>query len=162
MVWHGRTPQTTPWSDDKVEELKRLWAAGCSATDIASELGDGISRCGVLGKINRLGLERRRKPAPRKPRAQTVPRGRPILRRPAFIAPVEVKEKPVHVEVLPEPPSLPRMRRLQLVQLADHHCRWPFGNPAGHPFYFCAADKDEHEPYCRYHMDRAFVKQRGR
>src|SRR5262245_35851794 len=151
-------PASTPWTEWKVEELRRLWAAGYSATEIAGELGGGFGRCAVLGKVNRLGLTRRKPPQPRKPQAATVPRGRPVLRRPVFIAPA--KEQPPMLE--PPLPSLPRMRRLQLMQLGERHCRWPFGDPMTRPFYFCAADRALGEPYCAYHMARAFAKLRQR
>jgi len=147
-----RRPAPTPWSDEKCDELRRLWAAGYSASDIAAELDIGVSRCGVIGKARRLGLAARKtpefKPGPPRPRP-------PKLRRAVFIAPVPPPEPP--------PPPLthpPRMRRLQFMQLKDTHCKWPFGNPRGHPFYFCAADKDELLPYCPYHMRKAFTKPR--
>src|ERR1043166_1208640 len=64
------------WTDDRVELLKRLWAEGLSASQIAGELG-GITRNAVIGKVHRLGLSGRAKspsssvPRPRKPRAAT-------------------------------------------------------------------------------------------
>lgn len=50
------------WADEKTEILKTLYAKGLSASLIASELG-GISRNAVIGKVHRLGLERRGKTA---------------------------------------------------------------------------------------------------
>lgn len=49
----GRT--LTPWTDERVERLKRLWSAGMSANEIAEKLG-GTSRNAVIGKLSRLGL----------------------------------------------------------------------------------------------------------
>ena len=52
------------WTDDRVELLKKLWADGLSASQIAAELG-GITRNAVIGKVHRLGLSGRAKsPAP--------------------------------------------------------------------------------------------------
>jgi GcrA cell cycle regulator len=152
-------PIFSPWTDLLVEELKRLWAEGYSATLIAGMLGDGMSRCAVLGKINRLGLERRKPPQQRKPRELTVKRGRPILRRPVFqpSAPPSPPPPPPPCE----PEKKPHMRRLQLLQLTDRHCRWPVGDPQRHPFYFCAADRAAGDPYCAFHMGRAFARSRG-
>ena len=144
------------WTDDMVEELRRLWAAGYSATEIAHELGGGISRCAVIGKVNRLGLERRRPTHPRKPRAKTKARGRPIKRRPMFISPPPVPEP---LPAPPQEPAAPKPRRLTLLQLADHHCRWPVED---NPFRFCGAYRQSGDPYCRYHLAKAFVKPRGR
>src|SRR5258706_15971496 len=46
------------WTDDRVELLKKLWSDGCSASQIAAELGY-ITRNSVIGKIHRLGLSGR-------------------------------------------------------------------------------------------------------
>ena len=43
------------WTDDRVEQLKKLWEAGHSASQIAGELGN-VTRNAVIGKVHRLGL----------------------------------------------------------------------------------------------------------
>lgn len=43
------------WSENRVDRLRELWAAGMSASAIARELG-GTSRNAVIGKLSRLGL----------------------------------------------------------------------------------------------------------
>ncbi len=48
------------WTDDRVEQLKKLWEAGLSASQIAAELGN-ITRNAVIGKVHRLGLSGRAK-----------------------------------------------------------------------------------------------------
>src|SRR5215510_11395864 len=64
------------WTDERVELLKKLWADGLSASQIAAELG-GITRNAVIGKVHRLGLSGRAKspssaaPRPRKARAHS-------------------------------------------------------------------------------------------
>lgn len=70
------------WPEDQVERLKTLYAAGHTASQISAEMGHVFSRNAVIGKIHRLGLERRgaswivkinkdrpkkRSPRPRKP-----------------------------------------------------------------------------------------------
>ena len=47
------------WTGDRVETLTRLWKQGKSASQIATELGGGVSRNAVIGKIHRLGLSER-------------------------------------------------------------------------------------------------------
>src|SRR5476651_2216137 len=62
------------WTDERVELLKKLWADGLSASQIAAELG-GVTRNAVIGKVHRLGLSGRAKstgsaaPRPRKQQA---------------------------------------------------------------------------------------------
>src|SRR5947207_1913245 len=48
------------WTDERVELLKKLWADGLSASQIAAELG-GVTRNAVIGKVHRLGLSGRAK-----------------------------------------------------------------------------------------------------
>src|SRR5205814_5501779 len=75
------------WSDDRVEQLKKLWESGLSASQIAAELGN-VTRNAVIGKVHRLGLSGRAKspssaaPRQRKPRpAQHMMRvSRPVSR----------------------------------------------------------------------------------
>ena len=63
------------WSDDRVEQLKKLWEAGLSASQIAAELGN-VTRNAVIGKVHgsacpaapRAPLQRRRARARRVPR----------------------------------------------------------------------------------------------
>src|SRR5438046_10120057 len=72
------------WSEDRVEQLKKLWEAGLSASQIAAELGN-VTRNAVIGKVHRLGLSGRAKspasaaPRPRKarPAQLIVPVARP-------------------------------------------------------------------------------------
>jgi len=61
------------WTDERVEQLKKLWESGLSTSQIAAELGN-ITRNAVIGKVHRLGLSGRAKspssavPRPRKAR----------------------------------------------------------------------------------------------
>ena len=79
------------WNDERVDLLKKLWADGLSASQIAGELG-GVTRNAVIGKVHRLSLSGRAKPsggavranrpkAPRPPRAtRTVTIGNTALK----------------------------------------------------------------------------------
>jgi GcrA cell cycle regulator len=49
------------WTDERIEQLKRLWENGMTASQIAEELG-GVSRNAVIGKAHRLGLQSRPSP----------------------------------------------------------------------------------------------------
>jgi len=44
------------WSKERVKELKKLWAAGLTGTQIAKELGEGLTRGAIMGKVHRLKL----------------------------------------------------------------------------------------------------------
>ena len=49
------------WTEERVELLRKLWGDGLSAAQVAAELGPGITRNAVIGKIHRLGLAERAK-----------------------------------------------------------------------------------------------------
>lgn len=71
------------WTDERVELLKKLWLDGLSASQIAAELSNGITRNAVIGKVHRLGLSGRAKapaPAAARPRAKAPvrPSGGPV------------------------------------------------------------------------------------
>ena len=56
--------------------IKKLWAAGQSAAQIARRLG--CSRNAVCGRLTRLGLKRGRKPPTAKPMIRSVPKQGPV------------------------------------------------------------------------------------
>ena len=66
------------WTKERIERLKELWTEGLSASQIAAELGEGVSRNAVLGKAHRLGLAQGEgkvasTPRPRKPTHPPAP-----------------------------------------------------------------------------------------
>jgi hypothetical protein len=50
-------PTRFDWSGASIALLRRRWAEGARARAIAKELGSGVSRCAVLGKVHRLELQ---------------------------------------------------------------------------------------------------------
>ena len=73
------------WTDERVELLKKLWADGLSASQIASQLG-GVTRNAVIGKVHRLNLSGRAKPASNAARPR---KARPATPAPPVIAPAD-------------------------------------------------------------------------
>src|SRR6476660_715151 len=65
------------WDAKNVALLKKLWAVGQSAGQIARHLG--CSRNAVCGRLNRLGLKRGHKPPTAKPKILPVSKRRPAL-----------------------------------------------------------------------------------
>src|SRR4051794_30948757 len=65
------------WDAEDVALLKRLWAVGQSAAQIARRLG--YSRNAVCAKLTRLDLKRGHKPPTAKPTIRPVPKQRPAL-----------------------------------------------------------------------------------
>ena len=48
----------SPWTVERMAYVRRRWWQGASGGQIARELGGGISRNAVLGKIRRLNIPR--------------------------------------------------------------------------------------------------------
>src|SRR4029079_14532410 len=65
------------WDTKNAALLKKLWAVGQSAGQIARRLG--CSRNAVCGRLNRLGLKRGRKPPTAKPKIMPVSQRTPAL-----------------------------------------------------------------------------------
>jgi len=149
------------WTDERVELLKKLWADGLSASQIAAELG-GITRNAVIGKVHRLGLSGRAKspssatPRPRKPRTHShmlrVPR--PAMRGNTALAHAFEYEAEPEPEVLDN--IIPIGQRRTLLELNEMTCRWPIGDPGSADFFFCGGQVVTNLPYCAYHSRVAY------
>src|SRR5260370_8354926 len=65
------------WDAEDVALLKKLWAVGQSAAQIARRFG--CSRNAVCAKLTRLGLKHGHKPPTAKPKIRPVPKRNPAL-----------------------------------------------------------------------------------
>ncbi|OYU14310.1 MAG: GcrA cell cycle regulator, partial [Alphaproteobacteria bacterium PA4] len=50
------------WTEERIAQLKAGWEGGMTASQIAEQLGEGVTRNAVIGKAHRLGLESRPSP----------------------------------------------------------------------------------------------------
>jgi GcrA cell cycle regulator len=150
------------WSDDRVEQLKKLWESGLSASQIAAELGN-VTRNAVIGKVHRLGLSGRAKsPATAAPRqrktarpaqhmmrvARPVSRGNTAL---AHVFEVEAEADPVTFDNV-----VPMSQRRSLLELNEATCHWPVGDPSTADFFFCGGKALSGLPYCAQHSRLAY------
>jgi GcrA cell cycle regulator len=149
------------WTDERVELLKKLWADGLSASQIAAELG-GITRNAVIGKVHRLGLSGRAKspssaaPRPRKPRQTHMLRVRPAMRGNTALAHAYAYDTDVEVEPELIENIIPMGQRRNLLELSEKTCRWPIGDPTSAEFFFCGGQPVMNSPYCSYHTRIAY------
>lgn len=151
------------WTDERVELLKKLWAEGLSASQIAAELGS-ITRNAVIGKVHRLGLSGRAKtvsapaPRPRKPRPATETRPRPMVHGNTALAPVFQPVVEAEPEELPDPIAnvIPMADRCTILDLTEFTCRWPVGDPGKPDFFYCGSHTKIGLPYCAYHARIAY------
>ena len=141
------------WTDDRVEQLKQLWADGLSASQIASKMG-GVTRNAVIGKVHRLGLSGRATPA--KPQTGRKTDRPSALPRKSF-ADAETDIKPV----IPEPEFLEPLvldtgDNATMTTLNKNMCKWPIGDPSSDEFHFCGQSTAKSKSYCAYHAHLAF------
>lgn len=164
-----------PWTDERVDLLKKLWADGLSASQIANKLGMGVTRNAVIGKVHRLNLAgrvtapraqsaRTARKAPREPsapgsRSHTAPSmptaGATALK--PFAAP---QATPRTQQLLEPKPlrlvDLPKDGRITILHLSDKTCKWPIGDPTHDDFCFCGHGPRDGSPYCEYHARIAY------
>lgn len=167
------------WTDERVELLKKRWAEGLSASQIAAELG-GVTRNAVIGKVHRLGLSGRAKapastvsrmrpkpsPAvsqqPRRPQPMTPAAGRPTYATQGGAA--------LAMSAAPAPRPTPVARivpievvetqfvceRVTIMELRENMCRWPLGDPSQPEFRFCGGRSTPGSAYCPHHAGIAY------
>ena len=163
------------WTDERVETLKKMWAEGQSASQIAKELG-GVTRNAVIGKVHRLGLSNRAgssAPAPEKKaakpaakKAATKPTEKVVEvtvtpRKPIVPAGQPLPPQPSANEISPETLANVReiekgAKKISLMELTERTCKWPIGDPATEKFWFCGLPVQAGKPYCEAHVSVAF------
>jgi GcrA cell cycle regulator len=155
------------WTDEKLDRLECLWAAGKTATAIAASLG-GVSRSAVLGKVfrqrliaaktelgtdtseNSLRLGHRR-------RGRLPGTAKQIISL-SWQAGAASRQEPRQ-----DVPATPKALGKSLFELKNESCRWPYGRPGTKQFYFCGvagADLEGGRPYCEMHARRAYLPAR--
>ncbi|SRR6056297_1224357 len=155
------------WTDDRVDLLKKLWAEGLSASQIAGRLG-GVTRNAVIGKVHRLGLSGRATTTRKSNRPRRVPTSRRPQQRanfrqlgnPAFRNLIQGDAEP-YVPAAEEI-DIPLDERRSLQDLTENDCRWPIGDPQHEDFHFCNHTKVPGLPYCKFHSKRAFQPPQAR
>jgi len=161
------------WTEDRVDVLKKLWAEGHSASQIAKQLG-GVTRNAVIGKVHRLGLSGRATPSrpvkrpPRlaQPKPQVLADGTVRTFAPAARAPVPTQaatERAVAKAAMDALPPMPLGdgEAATVLTLRESMCKWPIGDPADPSFAFCGR-KSDNGPYCKDHAQVAFQPARKR
>ncbi|MCR6645741.1 MAG: GcrA family cell cycle regulator [Terricaulis sp.] len=141
------------WTEERVATLRKLWAEGLSASQIAKQLG-GVTRNAVIGKVHRLGLAGRATPSrpakrpvrPARPRvvSPTAPRLRPAVTAPTVAMP---ELEPVRFE---------DGNTASVLTLNESMCKFPIGDPGDVNFAFCGRGSWGGHPYCQDHARLAY------
>ncbi len=134
------------WTDYRIAELRKLYDKGLSCSMIACEMGAGLSRNAIIGKVHRLKLEVRGQGKHQRSEvgSRSAPRGaaRATPFRPSHAVIEEAKRAKLRcVEIIP--------LHLSLMDLERDDCRWCYGDS---PFTFCGHPKMEGGAYCAPHF----------
>lgn len=165
-----------PWTEERVELLRKLWNDGLSASQIAGELG-AVTRNAVIGKVHRLGLSGRAKNPPsgsgapraaptRKPSERSAGHGGNghasgggMTRGANALAHHYAPNPEARVQAAPalsEDVVVPFSERVTMMELREYMCRWPMGDPTTPEFRFCGGRSATGMPYCTHHARIAY------
>jgi GcrA cell cycle regulator len=155
------------WTNERIALLQKLWLEGWSASRIAAELANGITRNAVIGKVFRLGLSGRN-PKAAAGNVAVSPSQRPARRTTQrhaasahIVGNTALVMRPLVIEI-PVPQQarkvvVPISEPVTIMDLRESMCRWPIGDPALSDFRFCGAKKIPGPgPYCACHSAIAF------
>lgn len=147
------------WSDERVALLRKLWAEGLSASQIAKQLG-GVTRNAVIGKVHRLGLAGRATPSRpakrpvRTARPRTMGPSVPRLRMPSSVPLVVIPDL--------EPLRGEDGKAATVLTLNESMCKYPIGDPTDADFAFCGRGVFGNHPYCQDHARLAYQPSQAR
>ncbi|WP_151718535.1 GcrA family cell cycle regulator [Gemmobacter serpentinus] len=128
------------WTDERVETLKKMWAEGQSASQIAKELG-GVTRNAVIGKVHRLGLSNRVGGPGSKdedegvaeaaaPKAEAAkPAAEPVAAQPATPRPAEPRVAPAQTAAERPAPAQPAQAPSNVTPIPLRKAIVPAGQP---------------------------------
>lgn len=154
--WH----RTTSWTEERTERMKVLLGEGLSCSMIATDLGGGLTRNAVIGKISRMGLRTPGKRVPTVCKQATTSAGRKRRKRATedrkgavalfwrpHDKPIEEPEtaEPVVVDYVPTNPIL-------FIDSTEQTCKWPLDEPTAAMLVCGDPVRDQSGcPYCTFH-----------
>jgi GcrA cell cycle regulator len=150
--------QLVDWTEARIDLVRTRWAEGISAANIAFELGGGISRSAVIGKVHRLKLTQHGRQKPPRPHGNKgQPKAKSIIKR------VAARQK---IAAAPLPPAEPYVEQqdegvdvtalIGLLKLTDQTCKFPIGDPLLPGFGFCGKQPEPEKVYCAHHCAKAY------
>ena len=131
------TEAANAWTEERLEQLRKLWDEGLSISQIGDALG--VSRNAIAGKAHRMGLPKRPSPISK--------------------SATEAK-KPAKAKPPAEPANLPLRLELRKLSWSRSKCCWPTGDPKKTGFSFCGGPIVPGKPYCLAHCGEAYTTSR--
>ena len=122
------------WTDERLNELRKLWAEGLSISQIGEALG--VSRNSIAGKAHRMGLPKRPSPISKS------------------------KAEKAEAIIFGDQQNLPLRLELRQLEWSRSKCCWPTGDPKKNGFVFCGDTVVPGKPYCLPHCREAYTTSR--
>ena len=156
------------WTDEAVEELKRMWDKGMTTGQIAKALN--VTKNSIIGKVHRLCLTARPSPIKKasspkndsknvKTTVKTATDNSEKAQKQTDKAPEEsIIVKNDDKSLLCKENYTVEETNIPLVKLDNHTCRWPVGDPRDDDFCFCGKRVKTGQTYCEEHAAIAYVK----
>lgn len=147
------------WTDEAVEELKKMWDKGMTTGQIAKALN--VTKNSIIGKVHRLCLTARpspiKKSSDKTEKKATTPKQAKEVKKETTKS-VSKKETSVVAETEKKVAPVVEETNIPLVKLDNHTCRWPMGDPRDEDFCFCGKRIKTGQTYCEEHAAVAYVK----
>ena len=147
------------WTEDRILRLTALWLEGRTAAAIARDLGRGVSRSAVLGKVYRLGLARG--PEARRVRPVTPPRVEQRREAVAAARPAARSSGAVNVRSTVGPSAAllaaPPAPTATILSVRSGQCRWPYGCSGEAGFGLCGRPVAR-GAFCAAHAEVGYQK----
>lgn len=148
------------WTEEVVEELKRMWDRGMTTGQIAKALN--VTKNSIIGKVHRLCLTAR--PSPIK-KSDIASKERKNAKNSSTTKEKHKQTKESSAKAATtketksvEKPEIVEKTNIPLVKLDNHTCRWPMGDPRDDDFCFCGKRIRTGQTYCEEHAAVAYVK----
>ena len=155
------------WTESRAAMLRQFHSEGKTCSFIARQLG--TTKGAISGKIDRLGLNNGGTPKPYKPRPsqslykpcgnQNNLNAEAINRKRLSVLKPELRAKDPGITWL-EPPAPLQCKRISIMELNSHTCRFPLGDPGEPDFCYCGLPPEPEKSYCQEH-NRIATSKRG-
>lgn len=160
------------WTEQMVEDLRTMWKQGLTTAEIGKRLN--VTKNSIVGKVHRLGLSGRPSPIKKKNEEavsaesqKTAEAAQSASAKKEDVASqkkenAKIENSVVH-EVKAPVQSAPKFDpakkgMMSLMDLDNHTCRWPLGDPKDENFHFCGRKVKIGQTYCEEHANIAYVK----
>ena len=152
------------WNDATIGMLRELWSEGLSCSQIAYRInlahGTEFTRNAIIGKRFRSGLPDRIKSKNRHGQRRPLKPARAPRVNPNNLLIYKPRPPRDLPPILVESEAFDRERicvgLTAIVELEDHSCRWPIGDPQHADFGYCGTRAVPNQQYCKHHTHRAY------